>query len=66
MLFRSGLVLLSAWNRQNPVQKELTKARFRYKANRLKNTAVNLTDDLADKAKSTFEDVKKSVLSSVN
>ena len=62
----AGLVLLSAWNRQNPVQKEYTKAGYRCKAGSLKNTATNLTDDLADKAKSTFEDMRKSVLDAVN
>ena len=62
----AGLLLLSAWNRQNPVQKEYTKARFRRKAGSLKNTATDLTDDLADKAKSTFEDVRKSMLNAMN
>ena len=62
----AGLVLLSAWNRQNPVQREMTKARFRHKAGSLKNTVANKADDLADKAKSSFEEVKKSMLSAVN
>ncbi|ARK09692.1 SDR family oxidoreductase [Fibrella sp. ES10-3-2-2] len=62
----AGLVVLSAWNRQNPAQKAYTKARYKYKAKRLVNKASHLTDDLTDKAKSSFSDLKDTVLSSVN
>lgn len=77
----AGLVLLSAWRNYNPVEKAYTKARYRHKANSLKDSlastisnvtdgltdkASNVTDNLTDKAKSSFGDLKETVLSAVN
>lgn len=55
----AGLVVLAAWNRKNPLEKEYTKGRYRFKAKQVK-------DELADKAKFGFEDVKQSVLGVIN
>lgn len=66
----AGLVLLSAWNRQNLLEKEYTKARYRHKANRLKgglaSKVSSLKEELTDKAKHGFEDLKETVLGAVN
>ncbi|WP_375444064.1 SDR family NAD(P)-dependent oxidoreductase [uncultured Fibrella sp.] len=77
----AGLVVLSAWRNYNPVEKSYTKARYRHKANNLKDSvadaissvtdnltskASNATDDLTAKAKSSFSDLKETVLSAVN
>ncbi|MEZ0487230.1 SDR family NAD(P)-dependent oxidoreductase [Fibrella aquatica] len=66
----AGLVLLSAWNRKNPVEKAYTKAKYRQKASSLKNNLVSkassLTDNLTDKAKSSINDLKGTVSHAVN
>ena len=54
----AGLVLLSAWNSRNPVERTYDKARFRFRANRLKNSAVS-------KAQSGLEDLKDTVMNAV-
>ncbi|MBO0951826.1 SDR family NAD(P)-dependent oxidoreductase [Fibrella forsythiae] len=50
----AGLVVLSAWKTHNAAEREYDEARYRYKGNRLKNSAsdkaASLKDNLADKA----------------
>ncbi len=73
----AGLVVLSAWNSYNPVEKEYNKTRYRDKARRMKNQATDAADnlidkaqtgleDLTDKAQSGFDSLKETVLNAVN
>lgn len=51
----AGLFVLNAWNNRSPLEQAYDKARFRFKANRLKN-----------RAQSGLEDLKETVLNAVN
>ena len=53
----AGLVVLSAWNNRNPVEKAYDKARYRYKANRAKDKATHATDNLVHKAQNGLDDL---------